>query len=349
MRNYISVILKKSKESSFDKTRNSSHRRALFFVSIPLLLYVFGCGISTKKVAQEKSTSTEETLSILRDPMFQAGIVTYGDTGRGKFKGETLFPFGKEEENPSWNAAEWFSKYKLTDQDFRTDGSIKIYQNQGKFLSFDKRDEEVTVKMEVYGSEEFEHPRKPGEAWPHLLLEQDFEQKPALADESPFVFTFEGRSLFTDLRMPDADLDEALHTAHFQLFFSISNQNESSAGYRDYLWFGLSFYDYRYEEIPLYAAQDLGKEDATQKFIYELGTREYQDYSNLKEDWLELKMNLKPHMLKAFQEAKKNGFLKESELEDMRIVNFNIGWEVTGTFDAGYEFKNLDFRIVNKK
>ena len=101
----------------------------------------------------------------------------------------------------------------------------------------------------------------------HLLLERNFTEAPFLKDVEKLTYAIKSKLLFCENKTGE-EYTPGLPTAQVTLFLTIQNRNEQSTAYGDFFWFGLPLYDYRYEDIPEYAAQDLGKEDATRKFIY---------------------------------------------------------------------------------
>ncbi len=199
--------------------------------------------------------------------------------------------------------------------------------------------------MKVNASEEYTQPRKPGESWPHLLLEPEFKSKFRLNDIDRLILNFEGRVVNCELLMSENQYDTNLHTAQFQLFITIQDLNPNSGGYGDYLWFGVPFYDYRYVKTELYAARDIGKSDNTGKFIYSIASDNFTSESFHNRKWIGINVNLKSYMIQAWELAKERGFLKDSDFEDAVISGMNIGWEVSGTFDAEFEFKNFDISV----
>src|SRR5690606_23292470 len=140
--------------------------------------------------------------------------------------------------------------------------------------------------MQVFTSAEYDAPRQSNQAWPHLLIEQEFPEKPFLKDLEGLVLQFEGRLTGAEMKMDERDFDPGLHTAQFQLFITVQDLNPNSAYYADYLWFGRPLYDYRHRHIQGYAAQDIGKGDGTGKFIYSVATTDYMEGSFHDGEWV---------------------------------------------------------------
>lgn len=320
------------------------------FVSI-----LFGCimiASCCKKINSTASGTGDPAatpVSLLGDHSFEAGLYLKGDVSGAPSAGEVLYPFGKKSDKPTWQLAEWASKYLLHQSDLAEKDGIKLYENAGKLVSFKREDNTTRIRMDVKASAEYDHPRKSGEGWPHLLIEQEFATKPFLKYTDELTLNFEGRLVDCVSRMPSGSFDPGLHTAQFQLFITLQNLNPQSPSYGELVWFGVPFYDYRSRQQEVYAAKDIGKDDATGMFIYSIGTTDYMQGSFHDGNWIKIEKDLKPLMVKAFDIAKERGYLKGAYLDDMRVSGMNLGWEVPGTFDAGFEFKGFDLKYMPVK
>ncbi|HRN56148.1 MAG TPA: hypothetical protein PLL71_06835 [Agriterribacter sp.] len=305
--------------------------------------------INSTTAPVDTGSDTVTPVSLLGDPNFESGLYLKGDVSGTPSAGEVLYPFGKKDNKPAWQMAEWGSRHLLHQSDMMDKNGTKLYENPGKLLSFTKVDNTTRVRMDVKASTEYDHPRKSGEGWPHLLVEQEFTTKPFLKYTDKLVLSFEGRLVDCISKMPAGSFDAGLHTAQFQLFITLQNLNPQSPSYGELVWFGVPFYDYRYRRQEVYAAKDIGKDDATGMFIYSIGTADYMQGSFHDGNWIKIEKDLKPFMVKAFDIAKERGYLKGAYIDDMRISGMNLGWEVPGTFDAGFEFNNFDLRYVPAK
>ncbi|MBE8721979.1 hypothetical protein [Sphingobacterium pedocola] len=327
---------------------------------ILLALYSLSCkpgdGNINERVGSNNGSGTPDNnaevvdkLSILGDPNFIRGLRL--SRAGGTPSPGNLSPFSPSS-TPLWELAEWGSKYQLSEssKEVGSDGTI-AYADAGKLISFKRQgNESVNVRMDLTTSNEYDAPRASGEDWPHLLLQQSFPDKPYIKDIEQLIFNFAGKLTKSENKMNGAEFDKNLHAAQFQLFLTIQNLNTSSAGYGDYLWFGIPLYDVRYEHIPLYASQDIGKDDATGKFIYSIGTDDFMKGKSFHQgQQITIEKDLYPFIIKAVTYAKERGYLKDSFDHDLRISGMNIGWEVPGTFDVGFEIQAFDLSKVVRK
>jgi len=303
-------------------------------MKIFLTFYLF-CFFSIIIYPQTKS------IELIDDLNFSNGIGLEGVNSADNSIIDTLYPFGRRGERISWKLAQWFSRYNLKGTILKKINKEVIYSNQGKAISFLPVKGSTQIDMEVIGSKEYVTPRKEGEAWPHILLEQTFKKQVSLKKIKNLKFKMDARLMFSKNLMDSISYNPTLHTAQFSMYLVVQNLNKNSSDYKDYFWFGLHLYDYRWKVIKEYKEEDKGKSDATKKFIY--CPASYEIYSGNFQDmhWINISKDLYPIIKKAFQIAQLKGYLKGASIGDMYITGMNIGWEVTGTFDCGYKYKNL--------
>jgi len=287
-------------------------------------------------VAQLKPAGVVE---IITDTRFQNGIGLIGTSSSHPEITDTLRPFGKSIQQMTWKMPQWATRYDLKGiKPVKTKDTIS-YRNEGKKLTFNRLGNSTLVGLEVFGSNEYSAPRKENESWPHLLLEQRTNQT-RLHVMKKLNYTISARLMYV-LNKTGTTYDPGLHSAQVTLYLLIQNVNPSSAGMGDYFWFGLPLYDYRYQDIKEYAAQDLGKADATKKFILNVASKTLYEGNLNNKKWINIRKDIYPLIQDAFKKAQQNGYLKATAFEDLAIESTNVGWEVPGTFDCGLQFKDL--------
>jgi hypothetical protein len=229
------------------------------------------------------------------------------------------------------------------------DGTLS-YENEGKRVAVGRSDSPNRgLTLEIRGSAEYgSRPRKQGENWPHLLVEQDALRLRALDELSEVRLRIRVRLLYSKSGMPAAEYNPGLHAAQFQMFFIVQNIRPGSADRGNYFWFGVPFYDSRYDIPPAYQAADAGKKDATGKFIYTVAGQALGETPLKTGQWLALDVDLLPHIVKGLREATASGYLKSSDLHNYAVANMNLGWEIPGTFDAAVQVQDLEISAVLK-
>jgi hypothetical protein len=274
---------------------------------------------------------------ILNEPQLESGRkVEYGTIAGVR-------PDGK----PSWVLAQWHSKEKLSpDPSESLPSGALCYRNAAKAVTFGRTGTaDADLTLEVIGSSEYgQRLRKTDEPWVHLLVEQGFENPPALTALSEVRFRVSVR-LKNIRRWDEPGYQPGLHAASFPIFISVQNKNRESPGYGQLLWFGVPVYDDRSRMPKSYQALDPG----TGMFIYSPGGKEFMGRSAHDRDWVTINTDLLPLMREGLKTAWERGYLKDSQsLADYHIVGMNLGWEVTGIFDVAMQVRDLSL-IVTKQ
>ena len=188
--------------------------------------------------------------------------------------------------------------------------------------------------------------RKHGESWPHLLVEQQACEVYSLEKLTRLDFELGIKRLYCENRMATDACNPSLHAAQFQMFLVVSNINKSSKDSGDYFWFGVPFYDSRYDIPPSHKAKDGGKADATGKFIYTIAGENVTSEPLKENRWAEIEINLLPYIKAGLEEAVKREYLKDSNPGDYAVVGMNMGWELPGTFDASIQIRDLGLQAI---
>jgi len=272
------------------------------------------------------------TVSLLADPSFRRGVTVYAPSPGRHVTVGVLRP-DVTAEPPVWGLAQWNSRADLAGAEAEpAPGRGVRFRNAAKAVTFFEGGEGgPDIALRLNGQHEWgERLRKPGDPWPHLLLEQDLAARPSVAELDRLRFRLAYRLTAADGVDRD-DLSPRLHAAQFVAYLTVQNRNRASAGYGDYLWFGIPMYDSRHRIPPPHAALDKG----TGKFIYNPGGKAYSDESAHGGDWVTLDCDLLPLVRQAVEVAWERGYMKASrEIEDLRLGAFNMGWEVTAPRDV---------------
>jgi hypothetical protein len=193
------------------------------------------------------------------------------------------------------------------------------------------------ITMDLYATAEYDRPRARGEKWPHLLVAQRFQDPPVVSKLTRAHFHIEARLLQSESGHTEDDCDRNLHAAQFQVFFNVQNLNRDSAGYGDFLYFGIPLYDTRHR-VP----RGFEQPDWMSKFIYTPDGSVFTDRSMHDAGWVVVDRDILPLILEGLGKAWERGFLQDSkDLDDYRISAMNMGWEVPGIFDVSVQVRNL--------
>ena len=288
------------------------------------------------------------TRELIRDPHFERGCILYEPkTGRKVEYGAIAGIANREK--PVWGLAQWSSREKLlTTPPLTLPSGAMRYTNEAKAVTFGPPNTaEADIALAVNGGFEYAgHVRRKGEPWVHLLVEQRFERPPSVDSLSRADLHIAAR-LKHFLRGEMPGYSPQVHAATIQIFFTLQNRNKQSAGFGQYLWFGVPLFDDRHRIPKSYQAKDAGKEDATGMFIYTVAGGEFTAQSQHDREWVTIDRDLLPFMRAGLKTAWERGFLKDSQsLADYRITGMNLGWEVTGIFDVEMQLRNLSLKVT---
>ncbi|MEA4996107.1 MAG: hypothetical protein VB079_06375 [Petrimonas sp.] len=314
---------------------------------LPLLtLLMLGC---KNEVSRENGRKLNDTFELVQDRAFKNGLILRGDNSSYPEAVGYFYPFGMSEKEPNWALAQWGTRNVMKDISPVTKNDSIIYQQDTKRIFFyPQKGGNMKIGLEVFASKEYLASRRLGEDWVHLLLEQNFTKHIQLKTIQSLEYKIKARLLFCNNRMED-EYSPDLHTAQITLFLTVQNRVKGSPQYGDFFWFGLPLYDFRHEKIAEYGAQDLGKEDASKKFISTVASDELFSGSIHSMDWITIDKNIYPLIKKSFETAQSRGYMKNSRWEDLCISSMNLGWEVPGTFDCGIIFECPSFLITLKE
>lgn len=282
---------------------------------------------------------------LIRDPHFQRGFIVL-DPKPGQRVPYGLLPGLDRNNQPVWDLAQWSSKHPLQlEPPPSLSGGTLCYSNAAKIITIGRPgSNDADLTLTVNASAEYgQRARKDGEPWVHLLVQQQIEQPPALAELSAARMHVEAQ-LRSSKTIDTPDYSPSRHAAQFQIFFSVQNLNRSSPGFGQYLWFGIPLYDDRDRFPKAHQAQDTG---GTSMFIFTPAGDVYTQQSAHDQTWVVIDKDLLPLMREGLELAWQRGFLKDSRaLADYRIAGMNLGWELPGLFDVEMQVRNLSLKAI---
>jgi len=298
------------------------------------LLLVFSvsvlCGVSLP--AEEKSRE------VLTDVKFTQGFELTGPLHESPKRIET---FGQKDVKPVWRMPQWNSK-GLLDR-VKTDEETISLTDDYKSVTLDRKT--GAINLTVHTSKEYDTPRTSGtQPWVHLLLEQSPFKKPIKVNEAAEIWV-EVEFELTEYKEYGTQ-DPGLHAAQLSWFLYLKNTNRESKGFRDFVWFGLSMFDSRYDFVADYGAQDFAMPNGS--FIYSLGTRRFFDTPVEIGKRKTIRYNILDSIYEGIETAHISGFITNTTIDDVVLDGMNIGWEVPGTYDVGVTFHKLSVKVVEK-
>ena len=282
------------------------------------------------------------------DTRFQRGfLLSHSDSKRGR-QVEATLDLGESGNRPVWRMCQWATKYSL--------GGVRVSRHSGGDRSYENKGKKVVVGgadsvnrdliLAVNGRAEYgDRPRRAGENWVHLLVEQDAREIIVLSRLASVELRLKSRLLHFEDHL-GSRADPGLHAAQYQLFLVVKNVNEASSDRREYMWFGVPLFDNRHAIPPAYMAKDGGKRDATGKFIYTIDGRGVLDRPLRSGEWQAMKIDLLPHIRAGLAEAVRRKYFSSADPTEFAVVNMNMGWEVPGTYDVSMQIRDFDLTMV---
>jgi hypothetical protein len=282
---------------------------------------------------------------LVRDPHFQSGFyllepkpgkrVAYGESG------------GLAPGKPVWDLAQWSSKFPLPLGNCMISGKSMAFTNNAKAVVLGKPGTAVAdLSLAVNAGAEYPRARKSAnEPWVHLLVQQDFENPPALAELDTCNFHLEAR-LKRSALVNTNGYSPSLHAAQYFVYLTVANRNPKAAGYGECYWFGIPIYDNRYRVVPAYEARDFGE---TRLFIFTPASDQFAGKSTHDGDWVTFEQDLLPLIRQGLDHARDKRFIQGSrDPADYRPLGIFIGWEVPGMFDVDLQIRNLSLKAMPK-
>ena len=281
--------------------------------------------------------------SVLKDVKFNGKFGLKGVSS--KESGHKIFDtltWENVSEEQDWTLAEWASVHPLrADRKQVKEGDRIDFSTESKVVSLWPGKGKLSFFADT--SKEYGAPRKSGEDWIHLLLEQKIE-----AGDRVYLGDMKALDLALDYSVDECEnlmrreeYDPNLHAAQISWFFTVENNRDTKLDFEgrpDYLWFGLPLFDNRHAVID---GPQIFLDRGTEKVIYSVKRAEYMEEPFRIGHKYCVRMDILPSIKKAFAVAKEQDWLKGARWEDMAIGSTNLGWEIPGTFRCRCTFENL--------
>lgn len=291
--------------------------------------------------------AAESGRELIRDPHFQNGfILLKPQTGQRVVYGELTMAGASGK--PIWDLCQWSSRFPLQPGvPGRASDGLLCFTNVAKRVGVGPGGGAgAELALGVNASVEYgERARQTaGDPWTHLLVQQELENPPSLADLSACPFHVEARLAHSKLARTE-DYNPGLHAAQYIIYLTVANRNPASPGLGQYYWFGIPLYDNRERIVPMYQAQDFGD---TKMFINTVSSEVFTKESTHDGQWVTFDKDLLPLLRAGLAAGWQRGYMTGSRNEaDYRITGIVVGWEVPGVFDVELQLRRLSLRAVS--
>ncbi|HOK09457.1 MAG TPA: hypothetical protein PLT82_07675 [Candidatus Hydrogenedens sp.] len=273
-------------------------------------------------------------------------------TDKPNIAGKLILPsITQENKPPIWKIAQWGTQYPLNSGVFQQQNETTWFiENEAKKVMLLKKNNHWAILLNCNGITEYNGKlRKYGEPWAHVLIEKHFPQEIKIKEyDLKFEIKFQITRCMCDSTLKEK-VDPHLHTAQITAYWTVKNTNPRSPDYEDYFWFGIPIFDARYTIPPEYISKDVGSAYTTNKLIAVIdGNRFYKGNTGDGTPKM-LNVTLNSYIEESLNKGKNQGFLKNSNIDDLSITSFNLGWEVTGPYNAEIEISHISMPCIPKK
>jgi len=277
--------------------------------------------------------------NLLKDSKFRKGFMLKG-LNSIRDGNKSIYDFKTHSDiAPDWFLCQWNSKYNLAEGG--------VLSKSGESFEISDRSKSIAsdgtggLTFVLNANEEYDSPRLTGQPWPHLLIEQDFEKKHRISDLKKINLNCSFKLVnFTDYLKGSA---QHHHTAQFVWVVVLGNENPLSKNYGRIIWVVFCLFDSRYEFVPLFTEQDSALPDGD--FIYSFEGQKFIDTPLSAKETVNMDFDLYPHIEGILQTAQKCGFMTDTGIDDLVLKNTNMGFEITGTYDAAVTVKDIGIHI----
>lgn len=243
--------------------------------------------------------------------------------------------------DPLWRLMQWGTRYNFRESGVETiDGDFFVISDSTKEFRINPTTGEYSLN--TFTALEYPTPRIFNQPWLHFATEQIIND-PSRIDEMANIWVDLDFEITQCENLMGTDFNPDLHTALFQWVFIVRNENMDSLDYGNYIWVNIPYFDARYDFNEEDAFLDFGKEDKSDTFIYSASSREILSDMRINVgERRRVTIDLKAYIIKALEKIQNlpanlnsdHPILLNTELYDLRVESFYIGWEIPGTFNA---------------
>mgnify|MGYP005773783703 CR=1 FL=1 len=318
--------------------------KKLAAIILSIIICMFA-GCATENGGQ-KGVKEEQ---IIPDIHFEEGFVLTGFDSRPEYNQRDIgrIDYGQDNLSPVWRIGQWgcLSNLAYENATYTVENGVDVFRDGSKELKINRQTGAYSLNVNAAADGVYaDGVRQENEPWIHFILEiPQFPEFVKLKDLEYLTYYLEFQ-LTKGENQCGADYDPNLHSSMFLWYITVSDLTDTS----QYLWFGLPIYDNRHDYSLEFAAQDGGKEDSTDAFIYNPGGEIFLDMPVKVGVNNVLSRDMLPTIKYAFELAQERGFMKNTKFENLGITSMYIGWELPGTFNVGMDVYNMQL-LAGKK
>ncbi len=282
-----------------------------------------------------------EQVHFFKDEELKNGFKVHGPRHEDGIVGEYA-GINEKKGSAEWTLAQWgVYRNSLKGNTPRKNlaGGGFVYETPSLKITSHPEDGDYDLRMELRTTEEYcGHIREYGEDWCHILLEQGglHFNTPSLGELSELRYKADLQIDYCDCHIPKDKFIPSQHSCQVHHYLTVQDLKDNH-----FLWFGIPFYDHRYEKFPGYIGIDSGKADATGQIIINLPVSDFYDGSIRVGEWSHYDVDLLPLIKKAIKIAWGYNKFINADLNNIKITGTNIGWEAFYEFNGAVKIKNM--------
>lgn len=305
-----------------------------------LLLFVFAFAMLPL------ASGAQEAANAFRDPGFKRGfnVVPSG------FAADTLSGvlLVDSTATPVWNLRQFNSKFNIARNEYENIGNRYFFRVPGNGNMLAKalvaNPAKGSLTLECNASAEYKGIRRSQQPWVYMTADAPTDTVSlAKCKEARFALSYRVLS-YEDCMGFLAN--KGFHAATYRIALMLRNVNRASQAYGMHLRLGLVLFDNRYMGAPCEAKLVANPSPLGEDFSYFPKSSMYLPAPlNAKlpkvRQAVDINVDLIPVLKEALRTAESHEMLSDTEVGDWQIVACDLGWEMTGTYNAALSVRNL--------
>ena len=285
-------------------------------------------------------------VELLQDPDFQQGVEVW-DPAHSAWVLQGIIQWDTTQPYPAWGVSQFGSMYTLYGAvpQLLPSGSYKI-GNVAKALIMGpiySTDADMVIMLDT--RPEYDYPGYPAYDWPSSDVFQTITDRcPRLTDMTALEFHLEAKMLSQQRFNPAPGAP-----TYFKTGFILQDQNVSSPGYGDLLFFGINMYR---SDRTTFETEIIGEDTGPGglgKMIYSWGMEHFTapGVTLHSGNWETFSADLLPLMYEAINEAwRRNKLTNSHNYSNFKITNFGPGWESSERYKGEFQIRNLSLKAI---
>jgi len=320
------------------------------FLLLTVGMLCCSCGSNSKKDDETPDVGR----NIVEDNDFSQGFKLLEPMADGSRVFAPNINYGGEADgSPVWEMSQWSTPFNFKNAAFeKTSQGNYHYSNESRDCKIDVANKSLTMELNSWTEyqESLGHSRVGTEGWSHFLIEQSFPNPVKLIN----IKQAKAKIKFKINKSDNMDEAQAIPCSQFTWYFTVCDPKNGDPAYQsgdntnDYMWFGIPFFDSRYDYLPENKMIDQGFGGSTNKLIYGIDNRNvFNEYVKVGKEY-SINFDFFPYLKSAITYGMQNDCFVDSDYSDLVLNYMNIGWELPGSYDVSMTLSNISVFVEEK-